>query len=180
LINSPTLRLGTATQGEGQRPHAAQRLAHHLEQLTSGPPRPLGEFGGLPLDAQLTADPTGGQLRVELTFHGLPARPATLPRGELAASALSLIRQLEHRLDSLRDLAVDLDQRRHAHVREADSARDQLAKPFRYAEHLARARERQAKITQEMQARQPPEPDSTHPQALVDGGEQDPVLRAPG
>lgn len=76
---------------------------------------------------------------------------------------MSLVRQLEHRLDGLDALARELDERRHTHLREAESAREQLARPFRYAEDLARARQRQAAITEQMQARQAAEPGGAEP-----------------
>ena len=87
--------------GDRARASRAGCSARSLAPIIPGPPHPAGELGGLAVDAQLASDPATGTLRVEFSLHGLPTRPATLSRAELPDGAMSLIRQLEHRLDSL-------------------------------------------------------------------------------
>ena len=90
--------------------------------------------------ALLPAGPMSGTRAgsVRLARAAGPAPPRSRS-ASCPAGALSLVRQLEHRLDALSDLAEYLAQRRQAHVRQTDQAREQLAKAFRYAEDLARA-----------------------------------------
>jgi hypothetical protein len=74
---------------------------------------------------------------VELTLHGLPAEPATLERSRLADSSLSLVRQLEHRIEQRPALAERLRDQRDQALREGTTGRQQLASRFKYAEQLA-------------------------------------------
>ena len=106
-----------------ERAQAGRLLGAQLAPIIPGSPHPAGELGGLAVDAQLASDPATGTLRVEFSLHGLPTRPATLSRAELPDGAMSLIRQLEHRLDSLDQLAGELHQRRDDHLREAGNVR---------------------------------------------------------
>ncbi|MGA2924856.1 MAG: helicase C-terminal domain-containing protein [Solirubrobacteraceae bacterium] len=138
------------------RTHAAKLITARLQRLAPGPARPIGELGCLPVDAQLAADPVSGAWRLELSLHGLPSRPATLAHAQLTDNAPSLLRQLEHRLDTLPQLADELQQRRRAHLREASTAREQLARPFKHAQQLADARQQQQQLQQAMSDRQQP------------------------
>ena len=127
------------------RADAARLLAGHLPRLPFGQRAPVGELGGLAIDAEIRADANGRAL-VELTVHGLPATPARLPRGEVADNAISLVRQLEHRIGDLPVLAERLGEQRQAALAEHATARDQLARPFKYAEQLATSRQQQQHI----------------------------------
>ena len=143
------------------RTDAAQLLASRLQQLPYGQCVPIGELAGLPVDAEITAG-TNGRPIVQLTLHGLPAAPATLERAQLADSGLSLVRQLEHRAQTLPELAERLEADRDAALREHATAREQLARPFKYADQLTDARDRQQRIHEQITARhaqnQQPEP----------------------
>jgi len=152
------------------RTDAAHLLASRLQQLPYGQRVPIGELAGLPVDAEITAG-TNGRPIAQLTLHGLPAAPATLERAQLADASLSLVRQLEHRAHTLPELAERLQTDRDAALREHATARKQLARPFKYADQLAGARDRQQQINEQITTRhaqnQQPEPTST-PTAAAD------------
>ena len=133
----------------------------------------LGRLGGLPVDAQIGADHTGRAL-VKLTLHGLPAAPAALERGQLREHSLSLIRQLEHRVENLPALADRLDGQREAALAEQRTAREQLARPFKYAEQLSQARDEQRRIDGEIAARHA----DSQPPALPPSADEDAVRAA--
>jgi hypothetical protein len=127
------------------RTDAAGALAAHLATIAPGPARPVAELAGLQIDAELLGD-HADKSYVHLRLHGLPAQPATLERAQLRDAGLSLIRQLEHRVQALPELAEKLDCDRGEALAEAAAARGQLARPFKYAEQLADARQRQEHI----------------------------------
>jgi hypothetical protein len=139
------------------RTDAATALATRLRTVVRGAARPVAQLAGLEVDAELLGDQTGEQY-LHLTLHGRPAQPATLTRSQLADAGLSLIRQLEHRVQTLPDLAARLDHERQEALREAAAARDQLARPFKYADQLADAHRQREQIAQQIadrhQARQ--------------------------
>jgi hypothetical protein len=146
------------------RTDAAQLLAGRLQQLPYGQRVPIGELAGLFVDAEITAG-TNGRPVAQLTLHGLPAAPATLERAQIADSGLSLVRQLEHRAKTLPELAERLQADRNGAVREHATAREQLARPFKYADQLTDARDRQRQIHEQISTRhaqnQQPEPTPT-------------------
>ena len=148
------------------RTDAAQLLAGRLQQLPYGQRVPIGELAGLSVDAEITAG-TNGRPVVQLTLHGLPAAPATLERAQLADSGLSLVRQLEHRAATLPELGDRLQADRAAALREHATAREQLARPFKYADELTDARDRQRQIHEQISTRhaqnQQPEPTPAAP-----------------
>ena len=135
------------------RTDAASALATNLRTVARGPARHVAQLAGLQVDAELRGDQTGEQY-LHLTLHGLPAQPATLKRSQLADAGLSLIRQLEHRVQTLPELAARLDSERDEALREAAAARDQLARPFKYADQLADARRQQERIDEQIAERQ--------------------------
>ena len=90
---------------------------------------------------------------MQLTLHGLPAAPATLERAQLADSGMSLVRQLEHRAARLPELGDRLHADRAAALREHATAREQLGRPFKYADELTDARDRQRHIREQISTR---------------------------
>ena len=68
---------------------------------------------------------------VQLALHGLPSTPATLELARLGDSGLSLIRQLEHRLDDLPALAQRIHDAQQTATADLASARDQPAQRAR-------------------------------------------------
>jgi N12 class adenine-specific DNA methylase/SAM-dependent methyltransferase len=134
------------------RTDAASALATRLRTVARGPARPVAQLAGLQVDGELLGDQTGEQY-LHLTLYGLPAQPATLKRSQLADAGLSLIRQLEHRVQTLPDLAARLDHERIEALRETAAARDQLARPFKYADQLADARRQQERIGEQIAER---------------------------
>jgi hypothetical protein len=134
------------------RAEAAELLSRRLQQLPYGQRVPIGELGNLPVDAEIIAG-TNGRPVVQLTLHGLPAAPATLERAQLADRSLSLVRQLEHRAGTLPELHDRLEADRDAALREQAAAREQLRRPFKYADHLTDARDRQRQIHEQISTR---------------------------
>ncbi len=135
------------------RTDAAALIARWAASATPEQNMPVGTLGGLQIDGAIRI-PTGThERRAELTLHQLPSPPATLELSRLTDSPLSLIRQLEHRLEDLPHLAERLQQRREQITAELDTARAQLSRPFKYAPQLADARADQARIEQTMKSR---------------------------
>jgi hypothetical protein len=93
-----------------RRSDAASALATSLRSVARGPARPVAQLAGLQIDAELLGDLAGEQY-LHLTLHGLPVQPPTLKRFQRADAGLSLIRQLEHRVHTLPELAGRLDAR---------------------------------------------------------------------
>jgi hypothetical protein len=134
------------------RTDAAQLLAVRVQQLPYGQRVPICELARLSVDAEITPG-TNGRPVVQLTLHGLPAAPATLERAQLADSGLSLVRQLEHRAATLPELGDRLHADRAAALREHATAREQLARPFKYADELTDACDRQRQIHEQISTR---------------------------
>src|SRR5436190_15734266 len=83
-----------------ERADAAKLLARHLATLQPGQRRAVGEIGGFSVAAELRRDHRG-QICIEVGLDGLPTAPASLEPARLQDSGLSLIRQLEHRVENL-------------------------------------------------------------------------------
>jgi len=115
----------------------------------------LGELGGLTINAtlrrSLTATPN-----LDLALRDVPAQPATLGQDLVRVDALSLVRQLEHRIADLPALAARLDAAGVAAADEAARAQAGLSQPFKHTDALQAATTRSAEITIEMQHRQQP------------------------
>ena len=152
------------------RTDAAGALAAHLPTITRGAARPVAELAGLQIDAELLGD-HAGKSYLHLRLHGLPTQPATLERAQLRDAGLSLIRQLEHRVQALPELAAKLDRDRGEALAEAAAARDQLARPFKYAHQLADARQEQQRIDREITDRQQRHDQTRHAQGHADTSE---------
>jgi hypothetical protein len=148
------------------RTDAAALIARWAATAPVGRTMPVGTLGGLQIDGTIRTDPTAGHQRhVQLALHGVASTPATLELAALNDSGLSLIRQLEHRLHDLPALAGRIqDAQRHASA-ELASAREQLARPFKYEQQLTTARQQQARTEQAMKnhAQQPDEPQPSPP-----------------
>ena len=121
------------------RTDAASALAASLRTVARGPARPVAQLAGLQVDAELLGDQTGEQY-LHLTLHGLPAQPATLKRSQLADAGLSLIRQLEHRVHTLPELAARLEHERDEALRESS----RRARPARTPVQVRRPARRRA------------------------------------
>ncbi|HEY4276566.1 MAG TPA: hypothetical protein VGM91_00005 [Conexibacter sp.] len=118
----------------------------------------MGTLGGLQISAKLAR---AANVKVDLMLHALPARPATVNYVELNDDALSLVRQLEHRIATLPDLAATIDQARQTTAEEAKRASAAIGKPFKHAAALAaaaaRAREIEKQMEQQPEAAEPTE-----------------------
>jgi hypothetical protein len=122
---------------------------------TTAPERtiPLAQLGGLEVDGTLRLGTGPEHRHVELALHGLPATPATLETTRLNDNSLSLVRQLEHRIDDLPALKTRIEQQQANTTSELERAREQLTRPFKYAQQLADARAQQTRVTEAMKAR---------------------------
>ena len=150
------------------RTDAASALAANLRTVARGPARPVAQLAGLQVDAELRGDHASGESYLHLTLHGLPVQPATLKRSQLADAGLSLIRQLEHRVNTLPELAGRLASEREDAMRETAAARDQLGRPFKYAEQLADARHHQQRLDEQLAGRHHDQQNAEHAAAVAD------------
>jgi N12 class adenine-specific DNA methylase len=132
------------------RAEAAVLVARWAATARSGQATPVGTLGGLQINGTVHTDATSSQRHIHLALHGLPSTPATLEIARLGDSGLSLIRQLEHRLDDLPALAKRIHDAQQNAAADLANARDQLTRPFKYQQQLADAREHQARIEQAM------------------------------
>ena len=153
------------------RTDAAQLLASRLQQLPYGQRVPIGELAGLPVDAEITAGTNGrpivaahaprpagragdARARPARRLRPVARAPARAPRPAPCPSSPS---------------ASQAD--RDAALREHATAREQLARPFKYADQLTDARDRQQQIHEQITTRhaqnQQPEPTPT-PTAAAD------------
>ncbi len=113
---------------------------------------PLGELGGLQIDATLRVSTEGSVLL--LALHQLPVEEAQLPMHQLPEHAISLVRQLEHRIHDLPARAERLAASQQAAALDAAHAREGLRQPFKHAYAYAAAQARSAQIAEQMHQRQ--------------------------
>jgi N12 class adenine-specific DNA methylase len=161
-------RMTIANRRATTRPDAARLIQQWTaDTARTGLPhrhaeRPLGELGqlgGITIDAALRRSLTGAPT-LELTLRDVPAQPATLGLDRLGQDALSLVRQLEHRIGDLPALAARLQAAGAAATAEAARAQQALAQPFKHADALATASARCEQIAAQMHERQQPAPDT--------------------
>jgi hypothetical protein len=136
------------------RPEAAQLITAWIRTARPNRPAPLGELGGLDVYGVVYRDLARGGLIVKLGLHGLPSSPATLELSRVDDPALSLVRQLEHRVGDLEALAERIENTKNKALAEAQTAREALKRPFKYAPELTGAQRRVAEISEQMRARQ--------------------------
>jgi Helicase conserved C-terminal domain len=161
------------------RGDAEQALAAHLARIPYGQRVPVGQLGGLAIDAEIRGDHHGRAL-VELTPRGLPAAPASVEGARLGDASVSLVRQLEHRVERLGELSERLQGQRQQALGEAASGREQLARPFKYARELAAARQEQQRIDQQIAERHREHQNAEHADATaVDADSVHPQTSAP-
>jgi len=167
-----------------ERPEAARLIGEWIATHDRGgipygrPQHPLGELGelgGFQVDATLrralTATPN-----VELALRGVPTQPAVLGLDVVRQDPISLVRQLERRIQNLPALAERVDVAGVAAAEEAARAQQGLAQPFKHADALKAATVRSSEIAIEMQNRQAP---TAAPEAATpSGGAQDPAAAA--
>ena len=122
----------------------------------------LARLGGLGILATVREDYRAGGRELVLELDGLPGDPARASLDHAHANPLTLIRQLEHRVNTLDELADRLRSQRDNALLEAQRARDALARPFKHAEQLSSARERHAHITERMRTSHQPDPAPAH------------------
>jgi hypothetical protein len=113
----------------------------------------LGQLAGLAIDARLVRSPSNPDTH-ELVLRGLPSQPASLTLGRVDVDALSLVRQLEHRISDLPRLAERLQATREAADQEATRAQQALRQPFKHADALAAATAHAAAIDARIHERQ--------------------------
>jgi N12 class adenine-specific DNA methylase len=152
-INTNTIR---------ERKPAGETLARWAAAAQPGRTERLARLGGLEILATVREDYRAGGRELVLELDGLPGDPARASLDHAHANPLTLIRQLEHRVNTLDELADRLRSQRDNALLEAQRARDALARPFKHAEQLSSARERHAHITERMRTSHQPDPAHAH------------------
>ena len=174
-------RMTVGDRRASERPQAADLIRDWIASNARGgipygrPQHPLGELGelgGFAVDAALkrtlTATPN-----VELSLRGVPTQPASLDLDTVRQDALSLVRQLERRIQDLPALADRVEAAGIAAAEEAARAQHGLAQPFKHADALKAATARSSEIAIEMQNRQ-----QAQPEAAAEGEPADPRAAA--
>ncbi|MDT5027061.1 MAG: hypothetical protein QOE61_3487, partial [Micromonosporaceae bacterium] len=135
-------------------------------RIERGTSRIVGTFGGFEVQATLYRD-VNRHPSVQLELLGVPMSAMTVTPTEVAQQ--DLLGRLANRLSDLETVKAkalaDIDGATH----DIDVAQDQLDAPFRYAEPLAKARERFAELDADLRAQaSPPPPVSTDAGAGTD------------
>ncbi len=139
-INGTTLR---------ERKPAGELLNRWAATAQPGRTERLAELGGLQILGMVTPDYRDGGRELVLTLEGLPVEPARAPLDHAHENPLTLIRQLEHRVTTLHERGERLRGERQDAILEGQRARKALDRPFKHADDLQAARERQTHITQQ-------------------------------
>jgi len=108
-------------------------------------------------------------------LRGVPTQPAVLGLDVARQDPISLVRQLERRIQDLPALADRVDAASVAAAEEGARAQHGLAQPFKHADALKAATACSAAIVIEMQNRQAPAP---APEAATPSGTPDPDAAA--
>jgi N12 class adenine-specific DNA methylase len=139
-INGTTLR---------ERKPAGELLNRWAATAQPGRTERLAQLGGLHILGMVTPDYRDGGRELVLTLEGLPVDPARAPLDHAHENPLTLIRQLEHRVTTLHERGERLRGERQDAILEGQRAREALDRPFKHADDLQAARERQTHITQQ-------------------------------
>jgi hypothetical protein len=139
-INGTTLR---------ERKPAGELLNRWATTAQPGRTERLAELGGLHILGMVTPDYRNGGRELVLTLEGLPVEPARAPLDHAQENPLTLIRQLEHRVTTLHERGERLRGEHQDAILEGQRAREALDRPFKHADDLLAARERQTHITQQ-------------------------------
>jgi hypothetical protein len=139
-INGTTLR---------ERKPAGELLNRWAATAQPGRTERLAQLGGLQILGMVTPDYRDGGRELVLTLEGLPVEPARAPLDHAHENPLTLIRQLEHRVTTLHERGERLRGERQDAILEGQRARKALDRPFKHADDLQAARERQTHITQQ-------------------------------
>jgi hypothetical protein len=150
-----------------------RRIANARAGIPYGRPQhplgELGELGGLAVDAALKRT-LSATPNVDLSLRGVPAQPATLGLDTVRQDALSLVHQLERRIQDLPPLADRLEAAGVAAAEEAARAQHGLTQPFKHADALKAANARSNEIAIEMQNRQKGQADAATERDSADPG----------
>lgn len=126
-----------------RRPATKDRVHHSLGEI--------GEVANLPLSLTLVQTPTTAGF-AELTV-GVPGNTVAVVFHEIdTTSAQGLTQKLENAASRLDRLAATTQDNIDSSIREIDNARDQLGKPFPYANDLREARAQLALIESQLEA----------------------------
>ena len=141
-----------AGQTTDERVQAGELLTDYLQRLPRGQARPVGELGGHPLSGQARQHDGTGEPELMVWLTGIPRQdPAHASLEHARANPLSLIRQLEHRVEDLSALADRLAEDRERALADDRQARETLAQPFKHAAELADAKATVAAVKDQMQ-----------------------------
>jgi hypothetical protein len=135
-----------------ERVRAGQVLVDYLQRLQRGQERPVGELGGHQLSGRARQDAGTGEPELMVWLTGIPRQdPAHASLEHAQSNPLSLIRQLEHRVEDLSALAARLAEDRERALADDRQAREALAQPFKHATELAAAKATVLAIKHQMQ-----------------------------
>jgi hypothetical protein len=135
-----------------ERVRAGQVLVDYLQRMQRGQERPVGELGGHQLSGRARQDAGGGEPELMVWLAGIPRQdPAHASLEHARSNPLSLIRQLEHRVEELPALADRLAEDRERALSDDRQVREALAQPFKHATELADAKSTVVAIKEQMQ-----------------------------
>ena len=144
------MTVGAITHRE--RTAAAEALTRWAQTAQVGRAAPIGQLGGLQVNATVKIDYENGGREAYLALDGVPGDPAHATLRHLSESPLTLVRQLEHRLTSLEDRRAKTLVAQQEAAQDVERAREGLDRPFKHAEALKTARAQLQTISEQLQA----------------------------
>ncbi|MGO9793943.1 MAG: hypothetical protein ACLP8S_31825 [Solirubrobacteraceae bacterium] len=132
-----------------ERKPAGELLNRWAQAAQPGRTERLAQLGGLQILGMVSPDYRNGGRELVLTLEGIPVEPARAPLDHAQENPLTLIRQLEHRVTTLHERAERLRAEHQDAILEGRRAREALDRPFKHADDLKTARERQTHITEQ-------------------------------
>jgi hypothetical protein len=169
-------RMTIAGQSTDERVQAGELLIDYLRRLPRGQACPVGELGGHQLSGQARQHDGTGEPELMVWLTGIPRQdPAHASLEHARSNPLSLIRQLEHRVEDLSALADRLAEDRERALADDRQAREALAQPFKHAAELADAK---AIVTAVKHQMRQAEPRSAEQHQTEAGAEPEPAAPA--
>jgi N12 class adenine-specific DNA methylase len=134
-----------------KRAQAATALAELISELHRGQEaRKVGRLGGLDISLRVSAGSLSGSRDVLAGFDGLPCPPAHGTLDVVQHEPLTLIRQLEARLNGLETLRAKTVAAKAGAQTERQRAQGAIGAPFKHADALEQARAKLAAIEAEL------------------------------
>ncbi len=134
-----------------KRAQAATALAELINELARGQEaRTVGRLGGLDISLRVSAGTVSGSRDVLVGFDGLPCPPAHGMLDVVRSEPLTLIRQLEARLNGLETLRAKTVAAKAGAQTERQRAEGAIGTPFKHADASEQARAKLAAIEAEL------------------------------